>query len=70
MTRSRQQPDRGRRAVAGPYVRRRPDDPQDVRRRPDDPQERRIRVALAVVTGLIAGATRAVTDWLLDRFGG
>jgi hypothetical protein len=34
---------------------------------PDDRAERRTRIALAVLTGLFAGATRAVADWLLHH---
>ena len=35
---------------------------------PSDPEPRRTRrFTLAVVTGILAGATRALTDWLLDH---
>ncbi|GLW28524.1 hypothetical protein [Actinoplanes regularis] len=33
-------------------------------RRPDDP---RTRIALAAITGVLTGATRAVADWLLTH---
>lgn len=36
-------------------------------RHPRDPDERRTRITLAVITGLIAGATRALTGWLLEH---
>ncbi|MEV7630283.1 hypothetical protein [Actinoplanes sp. NPDC089786] len=32
---------------------------------PSDPKPRRI--TLAVITGIVAGATRALTNWLLDH---
>lgn len=35
--------------------------------RPSDPDERRSRIALAAITGVLAGATRALTGWLLDH---
>ncbi|MEU5940966.1 hypothetical protein ABZ807_17635 [Micromonospora sp. NPDC047548] len=34
---------------------------------PHGPQPRRIRITLAVITGVLAGATRALTGWLLDH---
>jgi hypothetical protein len=34
---------------------------------PSDPEQRRARFTLAVITGVLAGATRAVTSWLLDH---
>lgn len=34
---------------------------------PGDPAERRSRIALAVITGLLSGATRAIAGWLLDK---
>jgi hypothetical protein len=34
---------------------------------PDRPDDRRTRIALAAITGLIAGTTRALVDWLLNR---
>lgn len=39
--------------------------PQD----PAGPNENRIRIALAAITGLFAGVTRAITDWILDHLG-
>ncbi len=33
---------------------------------PIDPEPRRTRITLAVITGVISGATRALTSWLLD----
>ena len=38
-------------------------------RTPDGPNENRTRIALAALTGLLAGVTRAITDWLLDHLG-
>jgi hypothetical protein len=35
----------------------------------DTPRENRTRIALAALTGLLAGATRAITEWLLNRLG-
>ncbi|WP_269058922.1 hypothetical protein [Catellatospora paridis] len=32
-----------------------------------DQPDRRTRITLAVITGFVAGATRAVADWLLDH---
>jgi hypothetical protein len=37
---------------------------------PDGPRENRTRIALAALTGLLAGASRAITDWLLHHLGG
>ncbi|MFF3869748.1 hypothetical protein [Micromonospora sp. NPDC001898] len=34
---------------------------------PDGPQPRRTRITLAVITGVLAGTTRALADWLLDH---
>ena len=34
---------------------------------PPGPHENRTRIVLAVLTGLIAGATRAITDYLLGH---
>jgi hypothetical protein len=34
---------------------------------PTDPEPRRTRITLAVITGVVAGATRALTSWLLDH---
>ena len=34
---------------------------------PNDPEQRRTRITLAVITGVLAGATRALTSWLLDH---
>jgi len=34
---------------------------------PHGPEQRRTRITLAVVTGIFAGATRALTSWLLDH---
>jgi hypothetical protein len=34
---------------------------------PHDPKQRRTRITLAVITGVLAGATRALTGWLLDH---
>jgi hypothetical protein len=34
---------------------------------PSDPEQRRTRITLAVITGTVAGATRAVISWLLDH---
>jgi hypothetical protein len=34
---------------------------------PDGPRQHRTRVALAALTGLIAGTTRAVADWILKN---
>ena len=36
-------------------------------RTPHRPNENRTRIALATLTGLLAGVTRALTDWLLDH---
>ncbi|MFC4063681.1 hypothetical protein [Actinoplanes subglobosus] len=36
-------------------------------RTPRRPNKNRTRIALAALTGLLAGATRAITDWLLDH---
>jgi hypothetical protein len=38
--------------------------------RPNSPTESRTRIALAALTGLLAGVTRAITDWLLSHLGG
>jgi hypothetical protein len=38
-------------------------------RHPGSPSDHRTRIALAALTGLLAGATRAVTDWLLNHLG-
>ena len=32
-----------------------------------DPDRRRTRIALAAITGLFAGATRALASWLLEH---
>jgi hypothetical protein len=32
-----------------------------------DPDPRRARITLAVITGILAGAARALASWLLDR---
>ena len=34
---------------------------------PRSTEPRRTRITLAVITGIIAGATRALTSWLLDH---
>ena len=34
---------------------------------PSGPEPRRTRITLAVITGVVAGATRALTAWLLDH---
>lgn len=34
---------------------------------PRGPEERRTRITLAVITGLLAGATRALAGWLLEH---
>ncbi|MFI0797019.1 hypothetical protein ACH4OY_30705 [Micromonospora rubida] len=34
---------------------------------PHGPQPRRTQITLAVITGVLAGATRALTGWLLDH---
>ncbi|SNS58068.1 hypothetical protein [Actinoplanes regularis] len=34
---------------------------------PRDPEQRRTRIALALITGALAGATRALAGWLLDH---
>jgi hypothetical protein len=36
---------------------------------PSRPDERRARITLAAITGLLAGASRAVAEWLLDHLG-
>ena len=36
---------------------------------PNRPNENRTRVVLATLTGLLAGVTRAITEWLLDHLG-
>ena len=36
-------------------------------RTPDEPNKNRTRIALAALTGLLAGVTRAITDWLIDH---
>jgi hypothetical protein len=36
-------------------------------RHPCDPEPRRTRITLAVITGILAGVTRALTGWLLDH---
>jgi len=35
--------------------------------RPDDPKQGRTRIALAALTGLVAGVSRALTHWLLSH---
>jgi hypothetical protein len=37
--------------------------------RPDGPKRTGFKVALAAVTGVLAGGSRAVVDWLLDHLG-
>ncbi|MDG4834184.1 hypothetical protein O7627_33505 [Solwaraspora sp. WMMD1047] len=37
---------------------------------PDCPRPSRTRVVLAALTGVLAGITRAVADWLLKHLGG
>jgi hypothetical protein len=39
--------------------------PQD----PDGPNKNRTRIALAVLTGLLAGVARALTEWLVNHLG-
>ena len=34
---------------------------------PGESEQRRTRITLAVITGVFAGATRALTGWLLDH---
>ncbi|GIF17180.1 hypothetical protein [Actinoplanes teichomyceticus] len=34
---------------------------------PSSPEPRRTRITLAVISGVLAGATRALTGWLLDH---
>lgn len=34
---------------------------------PSDAEQRRTRITLAVITGILAGTTRALTGWLLDH---
>ncbi|MFI1989069.1 hypothetical protein [Actinoplanes sp. NPDC020271] len=34
---------------------------------PDGPQPRRTRIILAAITGILGGATRALTTWLLEQ---
>jgi hypothetical protein len=34
---------------------------------PSDPGERRNRITIAVITSLLAGAARALVDWLLNH---
>ena len=34
---------------------------------PHGPEQRRTRITLAVITGIFAGATRALAGWLLDH---
>lgn len=34
---------------------------------PRDPEPYRTRITLAVITGILAGITRALTSWLLDH---
>jgi hypothetical protein len=34
---------------------------------PTNPRERRMRITLAAVTGILAGATRALADWVIDH---
>jgi hypothetical protein len=34
---------------------------------PTEHEPRRTRITLAVITGVLAGATRALTSWLLDH---
>ncbi|WP_167368180.1 hypothetical protein [Streptomyces agglomeratus] len=34
---------------------------------PPGPDERRTRITLAVIAGLLAGATRALAGWLLEH---
>ena len=36
---------------------------------PDSPRENRTRIARAALTGLLSGATRAITEWLLNHLG-
>ena len=33
----------------------------------DVPNKTRTRIILAAISGLLAGVTRAITDWLLDH---
>ena len=35
----------------------------------DSPRESRTHIALAALTGLLSGATRAITEWLLNHLG-
>jgi hypothetical protein len=35
----------------------------------DVPREKWTRIALAALTGLLAGVSRAITDWLLHHLG-
>lgn len=39
------------------------------RQHPDGPRDNRTRIALAALTGMFAGATRAAIDWLVSYFG-
>ncbi|MET8147825.1 hypothetical protein ACIBSW_24715 [Actinoplanes sp. NPDC049668] len=36
---------------------------------PSGPDQRRTRITLAAITGLFAGAIRAVVDWLITHVG-
>lgn len=36
-------------------------------RSPGNPDNRRTRLALAAITGLLAGATRAIVGWLIEH---
>ncbi|GGN88967.1 hypothetical protein GCM10010112_72940 [Actinoplanes lobatus] len=38
-----------------------------IQQTPNGPQRNRIRIALAALTGVLAGASRAITDWLLHH---
>lgn len=38
-------------------------------RNPHRPNENRTRIAMAALTGLFAGITRAITDWILAHLG-
>lgn len=37
--------------------------------RPAKPRGNPTRIALAVLTGLLSGATRAITEWLINHLG-
>ena len=34
---------------------------------PHGPEQHRTRITLAAITGIFAGATRALTDWLIQH---